>query len=125
MTDTLRRVKTYQQFIDGAWVDSASGETLAVENPANGEIIAHVPASGAEDVDRAAERRGEGLRRPGSTRRRRIAACSCSSSPTRSRRGPTRSAGSSRRTPASRSARRSTRSPSSSTTCASSPAPAG
>ncbi len=55
MTDTLPRVKTYQHFIDGAWVDSASGETLAVENPANGEIIAHVPASGPEDVDRAAD----------------------------------------------------------------------
>ena len=54
MTETLEQVKTYQQFIDGAWVDSASGETLAVENPANGEVIAHVQASGAEDVDHAA-----------------------------------------------------------------------
>ena len=54
MTDTLPRVKTYQQFIDGAWVDSASGQTLAVENPANGQVIAQVQASGAEDVDRAA-----------------------------------------------------------------------
>jgi 1-pyrroline dehydrogenase len=54
MTDTLPRVKTNQQFINGAWVDSASGETLAVENPANGEVIAHVPASSGEDVDRAA-----------------------------------------------------------------------
>jgi 1-pyrroline dehydrogenase len=55
MTDTLPRVKTYQQFINGAWVDSASGETLPVENPANGQVIAHVPASGAEDVDRAVQ----------------------------------------------------------------------
>jgi 1-pyrroline dehydrogenase len=55
MTDTLPRVKTYQQFIDGAWVDSAAGETLAVENPANGEVIAHVQASSPEDVDRAAK----------------------------------------------------------------------
>ncbi len=55
MTDTLPRVKTYQQFIDGAWVDSATGQTLAVENPANGQVIAHVQASGAEDVDRAAK----------------------------------------------------------------------
>jgi 1-pyrroline dehydrogenase len=54
MTDTLPRVKTYQQFINGAWVDSASGQTLAVVNPANGEVIAHVPASSGEDVDRAA-----------------------------------------------------------------------
>ncbi|HEY0443306.1 MAG TPA: gamma-aminobutyraldehyde dehydrogenase [Candidatus Limnocylindrales bacterium] len=55
MTDTLERVKTHQQFIGGEWVDSASGETLAVENPANGETIANVQASGTEDVDRAAK----------------------------------------------------------------------
>ncbi|MGZ8501486.1 MAG: aldehyde dehydrogenase family protein, partial [Candidatus Limnocylindrales bacterium] len=54
MTDTLPRARTHQQFIDGAWVDSASGQTLAVENPANGQVIAHVQSSGAEDVDRAA-----------------------------------------------------------------------
>jgi betaine-aldehyde dehydrogenase len=48
-------VKTYQQFIGGEWVDSASGETLAVENPANYEVVAHVPASGEEDVNRAVD----------------------------------------------------------------------
>jgi 1-pyrroline dehydrogenase len=54
MTDVLERVKTYQQFIGGDWVDSASGETLDVENPADGKVIAVVQASDAEDVDRAA-----------------------------------------------------------------------
>jgi 1-pyrroline dehydrogenase len=54
MTDTLERVKTHQQLIGGAWVDSASGKTLAVENPADGQVIANVQASGPEDVDRAA-----------------------------------------------------------------------
>ncbi len=54
MTEVMDKVQTFQQFINGKWVDSASGKTLAVENPANGEVIAHVPASGAEDVDRAA-----------------------------------------------------------------------
>ncbi len=54
MTDVLERVKTYQQFIGGEWVDSASGETLDVENPADGKVIAKVQASSAEDVDRAA-----------------------------------------------------------------------
>ena len=54
MTDVLERVKTYQQFIGGEWVDSASRETLDVENPADGKVIAKVQASGAEDVDRAA-----------------------------------------------------------------------
>ena len=54
MTDVLERVKTYQQFIGGDWVDAVSGETLDVENPADGKVIAKVQASGAEDVDRAA-----------------------------------------------------------------------
>ncbi len=55
MTDVMDKVKTYKQFIGGEWADSASGDTLAVENPANGRIIANVPASGPEDVNRAAE----------------------------------------------------------------------
>ena len=53
MTETLNPVKSYQQFIGGQWVDAASGETLNVENPATGAVVATVPASGAEDVDRA------------------------------------------------------------------------
>jgi len=55
MTDTLEAVKTYQQFIGGQWVDSASGETLEVINPANDQLIARVPKSSSEDVDRAVE----------------------------------------------------------------------
>ena len=55
VTETLDRVKTYQQFIGGQWVDAASGETLAVENPADGTVVAHVPASGQADVDRAVD----------------------------------------------------------------------
>jgi len=52
-------VKTYQQFIGGQWVDSASGETQAVENPAVYQDIARVPASGQEDVDRAVDAAAE------------------------------------------------------------------
>jgi 1-pyrroline dehydrogenase len=55
VTETLDRVKTYQQFIGGQWVDSASGQTIAVENPADGTVVAHVPASGQADVDRAVD----------------------------------------------------------------------
>ena len=55
MTDVIERVKTYKQFIGGEFVDAASGETTDVENPANGEVIAKVPASSKEDVDRAVE----------------------------------------------------------------------
>ena len=54
MAQVIDKVKTYQQFIGGEWVDAASGETIAVENPANGETIATIQASGAADVDRAA-----------------------------------------------------------------------
>jgi 1-pyrroline dehydrogenase len=46
--------RTYEQWIGGAWVPSASGESAEVRNPANGEVIATVPASSAEDVDRVA-----------------------------------------------------------------------
>jgi 1-pyrroline dehydrogenase len=53
VTETLERVRTYQQFIGGEFVDAVSGETLDVENPATGEVIARVPASADEDVDRA------------------------------------------------------------------------
>lgn len=55
MTDTIEQTKMYQQFIDGRFVDAASGETRTVENPANGKVIASVPAAGPEDVDRAVE----------------------------------------------------------------------
>ena len=55
MTDTLERVKTYQQFIGGKFVDSATGKTMDVINPADDQVIAHVPASGQEDVDRAVD----------------------------------------------------------------------
>jgi 1-pyrroline dehydrogenase len=48
-------VETYQQFIDGHFVDGADGQTLDVINPARDEVIATVPASGREDVDRAVE----------------------------------------------------------------------
>jgi acyl-CoA reductase-like NAD-dependent aldehyde dehydrogenase len=55
MTDTLERVKTYQQLIGGDFVDAASGETQEVVNPATDEVIANVPKSSAEDVDRAVD----------------------------------------------------------------------
>ncbi len=55
MTDTLERAKTYQQFIGGEFVDAADGRTAEVINPANDEVIANVPASASEDVDRAVD----------------------------------------------------------------------
>jgi 1-pyrroline dehydrogenase len=53
VTDVLDRVKTYRQFIGGEFVDAADGRTAEVINPANDKVIAIVPASSPEDVDRA------------------------------------------------------------------------
>src|SRR3954454_6988434 len=48
-------VSKHQNLIGGEWVDSSSGETMEVLNPATGEVIAEVPAATAEDVDRAVQ----------------------------------------------------------------------
>src|SRR5438105_12907254 len=45
--------KTFQNYIDGEWVDAASGATFESTSPANGETIGAFPKSGPEDVDRA------------------------------------------------------------------------
>jgi acyl-CoA reductase-like NAD-dependent aldehyde dehydrogenase len=42
-----------QAFVDGAYVDAASGETFDCINPATGRTIASVAACDAEDIDRA------------------------------------------------------------------------
>lgn len=39
-----------QCYIDGEWVDAASGKTIAIDNPATGETIATVPSLSAEEV---------------------------------------------------------------------------
>jgi aminobutyraldehyde dehydrogenase len=43
----------HKMFIGGEFVDSSSGETMEVLNPATGEVIAEVPRGTAEDVERA------------------------------------------------------------------------
>lgn len=45
--------KKYGLHIGGKVVDALSGATLPVENPANGELVAHVADAGPEDVDLA------------------------------------------------------------------------
>jgi len=42
-----------QGYINGTWVDAASGATLTVTNPATGATLGHVPAMVADDVKRA------------------------------------------------------------------------
>jgi len=44
-----------QAYVDGAWVDADSGQTIAVNNPATGEILGTVPKLGAAEPRRAIE----------------------------------------------------------------------
>lgn len=46
-------VTTNENYIGGAFVPSVSGETRENRNPANGELLSHVPESDANDVQRA------------------------------------------------------------------------
>jgi betaine-aldehyde dehydrogenase len=46
-------VRRVQMLIDGAWVDTASGQAIVVEAPGTRRPIASVPRGGAEDIDRA------------------------------------------------------------------------
>ena len=42
-----------QCYIDGAWCDADSGDTIDVTNPANGEVIGSIPKMGAAETARA------------------------------------------------------------------------
>ncbi|GLK87357.1 NADP-dependent succinate-semialdehyde dehydrogenase [Pseudomonas turukhanskensis] len=44
-----------QAFIDGAWVDADSGQTIKVNNPATNEILGTVPKMGGAETKRAIE----------------------------------------------------------------------
>ena len=57
MTSVAERpgTRTYQQFIDGKWVDAASGETFQRISPYDGSVVATYPNSGIEDAQRAIE----------------------------------------------------------------------
>ncbi|MEK7835944.1 MAG: aldehyde dehydrogenase family protein, partial [Pseudomonadota bacterium] len=44
---------TYRMYIDGQWVDSASGQRFESHNPYTGKPWALIPRGNAEDVDRA------------------------------------------------------------------------
>jgi betaine-aldehyde dehydrogenase/aminobutyraldehyde dehydrogenase len=48
-------VTQLKMFVGGEWIESSSGETMEVLNPATGEAIAEVPRGTAEDVERAVE----------------------------------------------------------------------
>ena len=44
-----------QCYVDGRWIDADSGKTLAVTNPATGEVLGPVPSMGAAETRRAIE----------------------------------------------------------------------
>ena len=44
-----------QAYIDGRWCDADSGQTLAVNDPASGELLGHVPLMGSAEAVRAIE----------------------------------------------------------------------
>jgi betaine-aldehyde dehydrogenase len=46
-------IETYRQYVDGRFVEAASGATFPVLDPSTEEVIARVPDSGEADVDRA------------------------------------------------------------------------
>ena len=48
-------MKTYQMYIDGKFVNAASGKTFEVFDPATEGVIATCPAGDAKDVDRAVQ----------------------------------------------------------------------
>ncbi|CAM3236759.1 CoA-acylating methylmalonate-semialdehyde dehydrogenase [Paenibacillus lupini] len=55
MSQSQSAVVTVLNYINGEWVEPESGRYEDVPNPATGEVIARVPYSGQEDVDRAVQ----------------------------------------------------------------------
>ena len=45
--------RSLRNFIGGAYVDASTDQTTEVVNPATGQVVAHAPVSGADDVDAA------------------------------------------------------------------------
>ncbi len=53
MKETKNGADHYRMYVGGQWVESASGEVIEVENPANEQILGTVQAGNAEDGVRA------------------------------------------------------------------------
>src|SRR5438105_6420428 len=47
------KIAVTQMFVNGEWVESASGKTLPVIDPSTEEVIAEVPDADVTDIDRA------------------------------------------------------------------------
>ena len=46
-------IEIHGNFVDGREIEAGQGPMLDVRNPATGEVIAQIPNSTAEDIDRA------------------------------------------------------------------------
>ena len=55
MKETINGVDRYRMYINGAWVDSNSGQVIEVENPTTEEVIYAVPKGNAQDAQLALE----------------------------------------------------------------------
>ena len=53
--DTLASVKVLDNYVAGSWTPATSSETLEVDNPATGEVLARVPLSSRADLDVAVD----------------------------------------------------------------------
>jgi malonate-semialdehyde dehydrogenase (acetylating)/methylmalonate-semialdehyde dehydrogenase len=59
--ETITETKILDNYIAGSWTPAQTREMLAVENPATGETLAHVPLSSAADLDDAVAAAREAL----------------------------------------------------------------
>ena len=55
MLSSTTDVRTYKNYIGGAWRDAASGQVFAVHEPFTGDVYASVPACGREDAQLAVQ----------------------------------------------------------------------
>ena len=46
-------MKTYNHYINGAWIEPASGKYFDTENPYTGEVWAKIARGTSEDADKA------------------------------------------------------------------------
>ena len=46
-------MQTYHCYINGEWIKKSSGNSIEVENPANGELFANIYCSSREEVSHA------------------------------------------------------------------------
>jgi malonate-semialdehyde dehydrogenase (acetylating) / methylmalonate-semialdehyde dehydrogenase len=53
--ETLASVKLLDNYVAGRWAPASSSETLEVDNPATGDVLARVPLSSQADLDAAVE----------------------------------------------------------------------